>query len=295
MSAAAADLLEGFSVGLYSTWVRYRPFRLVFDCGEGLASRLGNGVFAIRTVLLSHGHLDHLSGLPSLVNIRNNAMGDPLAPLTVVYPTGDPFVACLRDYLARSNPTLSYDLTWQAADAGSRLELDAQRSIEAFAVDHAKGQLTLGYRVVEHRRRLRPELAGLAPAAIRELARAGGREAVSAPYEHPLLVYGGDGLPPAREWLAGADLAVLDGTFLDPADRGRPTHATVDEVCAAATEAGVGHLVVMHISGRYRLPEARRALRSAVRRAGYSGVVRLLWRDRFYRVAGESGAAGASA
>lgn len=284
LSAAQVALLEGYSQALYSTWVAYRPFHVLCDCGEGLAPRLGKQVFGFRTLLLSHGHLDHVSGLPSLVNIRNNALGDPFAPLTVAYPAGDPFVGWMRDYIQRSNRELSYPLTWLPLEPGAALPLDDVRTARAFRTAHEKGLLTLGWRITETRRRLRPELRGQTGPQLRDLAAREGPDAVSEACEHPLLVYGGDGLPPAAEHLAGADIAVLDATFLDLADRGRPSHATLDEAVDAAAEAGVRTLVLMHVSTRYSLEQTRATARAALARTRFPGEVRLLWRERLLRL-----------
>lgn len=288
MSSTVLSLLQGYSQALYSTWLWYKPFHLLFDAGEGVALQLQNGVFGVRHLFLSHGHLDHLSGLPSLFNIRNNGLGDNVLPLTIVHPEDDLFVAWMRAYLERSVSAGDLQVDWHAVGAGERIPIDSTRSVESFATDHARGFLTLGYRLLEHRRRRRPELADRSEAELRQLAQAEGSEAVSEPYEHPLLVYGGDGLAPAVEHLRGAEVACLDGTFLAAADRGRPTHATVDEVVAAAAAAGVRHLVVLHLSGRYRLADARRAVRAAVERHGFAGVPHILWRERLLDLDGDA-------
>ncbi|WP_121526993.1 MBL fold metallo-hydrolase, partial [Mesotoga sp. HF07.pep.5.2.highcov] len=65
-----------FSKALYSTWILYRPERILFDVGEGISTILGNSVYAIKDIFLTHGHVDHISGLWGLINTRNTAMGD---------------------------------------------------------------------------------------------------------------------------------------------------------------------------------------------------------------------------
>lgn len=284
MSAVDTEQLSGYSLGMYSTWLWCRPFRLLFDAGEGVAARLLNSVFGIRQVFLSHGHLDHLGGLPTLVNIRNTGMGEHELPLTVYHPAGDALVAAMRRYIASSQRALAYELSWQPLRAGQRVEVDELRVIEPFATAHGQPTLTLGYRLLESRTRLRPELAGRSQAEIKALAGAQGREAVSQSFEHPLMVYGGDGLSPAPELLAGADLAVLEATFADPADRERPNHATVDEAVAAAAAGEVKALALIHGSVRYRLADMRRAVRTSIKRHGLTAPVRLLWRERWVEV-----------
>lgn len=284
MSAVDPGQLSGYSLGMYSTWLWCRPFRLLFDAGEGVATRLHNSVFGIRQVFLSHGHLDHLGGLPTLVNIRNTGMGEHELPLAVYHPDGDDLVAAMRRYIEGSQRALAYELSWRPLRPGQRVEVDELRTMAPFATEHGQPTLTLGYRLLERRTRLKPELAGRSQAEVRAMATAQGREAVSESFEHPLIVYGGDGLSPPPEQLAGADLAILEATFADPADRERPNHATIDEAVAAAAAGEVKALALIHGSVRYRLNDMRRAARASIARHGLTAPVRLLWRERWVEV-----------
>src|SRR5438067_1483186 len=106
------DVLEGYSKAIYATWFYYAPDRTLFDAGEGLASRMENRAFANRRICLSHGHLDHISGLPTLVHIRMAGMGEKTKPLDIFYPEGDRYVEGLKSHLDRAMGRMSYDLTW---------------------------------------------------------------------------------------------------------------------------------------------------------------------------------------
>jgi ribonuclease Z len=276
---ALAGLAEGYSLALYSTWLWLRPYRLLFDAGEGVALRLHNRVFAVRYVLLSHGHLDHISGLPSLLNIRAAGMGDTTHPLTIVHPAGDGHVAAMRRYIEAGAEPLGFPLEWRAVTPGERIEVDELRVVEAFATRHVQGRLTLGYRLLERRHRLRPQWRGLSGEQLRDMAQREGRDAVQEPVDHPLLVYGGDGLMPALEHLAAADVACLEATFLRAEDRGPLIHSTVAETMAAAAAAEVRELLLLHVSGRYQRREIRPAVLKAAAEAGYGGRIHLLWRE----------------
>ena len=59
--------LRGFSRGMYSNWLWHRPLQLVVDAGEGLQLALGTNVFSPSVLAISHGHSDHVLGLPGFI------------------------------------------------------------------------------------------------------------------------------------------------------------------------------------------------------------------------------------
>jgi len=80
---AAPMKLLIYSKALYSSWVYYSADRILFDAGEGRV-RSWETRRSLSTVFLSHGHADHIAGLVSLVNIRNNGMGDKEKELIIL-------------------------------------------------------------------------------------------------------------------------------------------------------------------------------------------------------------------
>jgi len=64
------DDLKGFSRGMYSNWLWHRSLQLIIDAGEGLQLALGANVFSPSMLAISHGHSDHVLGLPGLLGAR---------------------------------------------------------------------------------------------------------------------------------------------------------------------------------------------------------------------------------
>jgi ribonuclease Z len=281
-------ILRGYSKAMYATWFYYKPDHLLFDAGEGVASHLDNGVFGIQWVLLSHGHIDHLSGLPTLVHIRSAGMGEKTKPLTVYYPEGDRYVQMLSQYVGRTNPGLTFELTWETLQAGQRLELSGGgqhgRVLETFRTQHVPGRLSLGFNVLEKRRKLRPEFAHLSEADIRAYVRTHGREDLTCEYEQKLLSYAGDSMPVQPEDVRGTDLLLHEATFLTEADRERKVHATLEETLDLAAAAEVKGLVLFHISSRYPLNQVRREVRKQIRRRKLEVPVWALLEEKLERV-----------
>ena len=80
------DDLKGFSRGMYSNWLWHRPLQLLIDAGEGLQLALGTSVFSPSILAITHGHSDHVLGLPGLVAARRFGKGATEKPLTIVFP-----------------------------------------------------------------------------------------------------------------------------------------------------------------------------------------------------------------
>jgi ribonuclease Z len=265
------DLLVGFSRGLYSNWLWHKPLRLVVDAGEGLQLGLGSKVLSPTHLLLTHGHADHVLGLPGFVAARRFGMGDPEKPLVIVYPDQARGVEAARTTVERHWPHEPFPLEWIPASAGFEMPLGKNRLVRAFPTAHPSADVALGYLVVERRRRLRAEHAGLADEEIRRLVREIGRERLLEPYEQILFAHTGDTMPLDPGLFRDADLVVHDATFLVEADRRVLIHATTEEALATARDAGVRTLVLHHLSVRYDRDEAIPALRRQIVDIGYRG------------------------
>ena len=94
--------LRGFSRGMYSNWLWHRPLQLLVDAGEGLQLALGSNVFSPSVLAITHGHSDHVLGLPGLIAARRFGKGAADKPLTIVFPEGSHGVQAVREWLGRA-------------------------------------------------------------------------------------------------------------------------------------------------------------------------------------------------
>lgn len=249
-----------YSKALYSSWLYYSPDRLLFDAGESVSSIMGNKSFAIERVFLSHGHTDHIAGLVSLVNIRNNAMGDKKKPLTIYYPRNNFHISELMNYLNRTNSNVSYPLEWVPLEGGDEVQVYGEeetsrnpRYVKAFFTDHSRNEVSLGYNILEVRQRLKEEYRETPQEEIKEIAEKGGREELMENYRQKTFTYGGDSVPLDPKKISGTEVLCHDCTFLDEEDRKMYKHATLDEAVDVALEAGVSKKMLgLHISSRYK-------------------------------------------
>ncbi len=245
-----------YSKALYANWVYYSPDRIAFDAGEGISTILGNKVFAIEKIFLSHGHADHITGLVGLINIRNTGMGDTEKPLTIYYPEGNWRIGELINYIKKTNRRLQYALDWVPISADARIKIfsgQCDRYIQSFTTQHTEGEVSLGYTVIEERKRLQEAYRDLPQEKIVELVRAGKRDEITEIYAKKLFAYGGDSTPLDPDDVREVDILCHDTTFLIDEEREDFKHATLSEALEVALRAQVQEaLFAFHISSRYK-------------------------------------------
>jgi ribonuclease Z len=259
--------------GLPALLVSRGASRFLIDCGEGTQRQLigaGIGFRGLGHVLLTHAHLDHVLGLAGL-----------LATLALYRVAGEveivgsgATVAFVRRYLADViGPEAEGSYRLRAVSPGLVMLHKGWR-LDAFPVAH-RGTESLGYLFHDEVRcPLIPErLDALGvPEGPERTMLAQGRPVVLADGRHiaPEMVHGpsvagarvavvGDTeetatlLAPVR----GADALVIEATFLerDAALARARGHLTAAAAGRLAHDAGVGELLLTHISGRYKPEE----------------------------------------
>lgn len=265
------DVMRGFSRGMFSNWLWHRPLQLLIDAGEGAQLALGANVFSPSVLAVTHGHSDHVLGIPGLVAARRFGKGAVDKPLTIVFPEGSRGVQAVRDLLGTAYHGVVFPLTWIAAQPGTSVPLGKGRQLEAIPVRHTANEPALGYRVIETRRRLKPEFASLPQAEIEAAARRGTRDALVEDSRHIVFAHSGDAMPIDPALVMDADVLVHDATFLEEPDRREPIHATTEEALAVARAANVKTLILYHLSIRYDRATALPKLRAQLTASGFMG------------------------
>lgn len=257
------DCFRGHSKAMYSSWFLYKPDGLLFDCGEGVSLALNTQVYAVNTIFLSHGHMDHIMGLPSFFFTRSAAKGDKMKPLRIVHPKGDPDIPRLKEFIGNSflGPhELKFPITWVETEPGQTIRVAENRYVRTFATKHDPARMTLGYELLETRRKLAKELEGLSGAEIGERVRAGDRVYEIVPRK--VLVYTGDTVVQDLDVFEDAELVMHEATFVDKADVKYDSHSLLEDVLKVMEKRQPKELLLMHFSTRYSPSLCGAAVRS---------------------------------
>jgi ribonuclease Z len=243
--------VRGISVGGVYTSLAVPELGLLFDAG---ASPRSSG--AIDTILLSHGHADHVGALPALLGIR--ALHGKTKPPRVVMPAE--IVDDLHDALAALSKLQRYPLEIEAIGMvpGDTFALRGDLSVRAVRTFHPVP--SLGYVIVRKVAKLRAELHGLPGQEIAARRRAG---AEINDYEDKLeLAYATDTLVSALDHapeLLTARVLIVECTFLDQRKSLEAAragcHIHLDEIIERAERFQNEHVVLMHFSQIYRPDE----------------------------------------
>jgi ribonuclease Z len=273
-SASAPTAARGTS----ATLLRRGGDRVLVDCGEGTQRQLLRsdiGLVDLEDVFLTHLHADHVLGLPGM--LKTFALRGREVPVTVHGPRG---TAGLLRALGVVVGNVPYPLEVVELRPGDAAERDGYR-IESFEVAH--GGNAIGYALREDERpgRFDVEAAnavgvpdGPARGALQRgepVTLADGRvvrpdEVVGPARRGRSVVLTGDTAPTRSvvEAAGGADVLVHEATFLaDERVRARETeHSTAGEAALVAREAGVGLLVLTHLSARYSVTDVAEEARA---------------------------------
>jgi len=267
-SASAPSFHRGLSAHL----VQHDEHRFLIDCGEGTQRQIlktGLGFKRLNRILITHGHLDHILGLAGLISTL--ARWETMDDIEIV--GGAQALERIEDLLFKVvfrgvNPPI--DIRLRPIEAGIVFD-EKDFTISAFPVVH-RGPGCFGYLFEEKSRR--PFLPEQAKAL----------EIPHGPWRKDLVKGKAVKLPDGREItpdqvlgpvragtrfahvgdtgrtdnffdiVSNVDALVIESTYLhEDADMAKKFgHLTAHQAATFAAEAGVGHLLVTHISRRYR-------------------------------------------
>lgn len=219
----------------------------------------------MRTVVVSHGHLDHIGGLGYWASQR---FLNSMPPATALIPDAiEEEVRSLLATLARLEGGRPYEVEIAPISDGSVYGLRRDMDLHFFTTDHWVP--TLGTRILWRKRRLRPELGHLPESEIARRRLAG--EEVTREQTIALLSYCADSGPALFEEhpeVLQSEVVLVECSFFKPGDRDRAAqygHTHLEDLRPYLEGLSCRHLVLLHASRRHRLREIEAFLDNEIR------------------------------
>jgi ribonuclease Z len=251
--------IEGYSRAAVQTYWRVPEWKLGFDLGAHPWSFMGTPNWFV-----SHGHMDHVVGLPVYVSRRRMMK---MEPPTIYMPGAmiEPVQRILRLFNRLDRGRMPCTLV--PCEPGSEIELSREHVVTVSATKHSIP--SLGFVVWERRRKLKPEYQGLTGAEIRDLRLSG--TDVTHELRIPRLAYLGDSAPEGLDACPAmyeAEVLIMEVTFVAPSHRKDKIHKFghmhVDDVVERVARFHNEVVIASHFSTRYSTPQIERYMQRAL-------------------------------
>jgi ribonuclease Z len=216
-----------------------------FDVGPGLPFQN-----PVANVLITHGHMDHASGIPYL--IAQKAMTGQIPP-TIFMP--DALLRPMRDVMRiwHEIDHHTYQFQLRALNPGQVAQLKAPYFARTFPTYHRVP--SQGYTIFEQKKRLKPEFKNLEPHQLGDLRRKG--EVLDEHYEENILSFTGDTKIEFldSEQVRKSRILVMEVTYWDnkkSVENAREWgHIHLDELIPRLESLKCEKIVLIHASARY--------------------------------------------
>lgn len=264
----------GYSIAGEETVVAMPQLDVCFDIGKA-----PDQVIPINHILLTHGHMDHAAGIAYYLSHRNFC---GLSPGTIVAPERllSPIREIIDAWGRLDGNKIPVNLV--GVKPGDEYQIKPNLMARVFPTKHSRD--SIGYTVIEKRKKLRPEFSSFTGPQIVELKKQG--VTIDYPLELPIVTYLGDTKYvdfSQLEYIAKSKILIAECTFyidehIDRADAGKHTH--ISEFAAMIEKLDSEHIVIIHTTQRTSMPDIRRILKEALPPSKYKKTVVLMEKCR---------------
>jgi len=260
----------GYSVAGEETVVAMPQLDVCFDVGKA-----PDQIIPINNVLLTHGHMDHAAGIAYYLSQRNFcgiSAGTILAPDNLLTPMRQ----IIDAWSNLDGNKIPANLV--GVKPGDEHRIKPNLFARVFPTKHSRG--SVGFTVIEKRKRLKPEYVGLKGPQIVELKKQG--KEIDYPLEIPIVTYLGDTQYvdfSQLNYIVESKILIAECTFYEDehtarAEAGRHMH--VDELATLLKNLNNEHIIITHTTQRTPMHEIRKILKQTLPKDKYDKITLLM-------------------
>jgi ribonuclease Z len=256
--------ITGYATALFSSWYFIEELGILLDAGDGMMSALLQKSRKITHAFISHADRDHLTGLLQF-NQLNAREGYPV----ICYPRDSRSFPAMHEFFTRFDPYAT-GAVWQPVTAGDEIRVKDDMLVVPVRNEHVpvppEVTRSLGYKIYQTKRKLRPELVGLSGEEIRKIGIEQGKEATTMEVRTNILSYSGDTpVDDLHKW-DDTNILIHEATFLEREEEikvhaHKNKHSRLDEVIEMVSGSNIEKLILGHFSSRYNATQIDNAIR----------------------------------
>ncbi len=260
----------GYSVAGEETVVGMPQLDVCFDVGKAPEQ-----IISISHVLLTHGHMDHAAGVAYYLSHRKfsgQKPGTVLAPANLTASISK----IIDAWGSLDGNTIPARL--MGVKAGDEFQVKPNLFVRVFPTRHGRG--SVGYTVIERRKKLKAEYTNLNGKQIVELKKQKIR--IDYPVEIPIVTYLGDTKYvdfSQLEYVKQSKIMIAECTFFadehtSRADAGRHMH--INEFARLIERLENEHIIITHLTRRTSMSEIKKILKQKLGRECYNRITLLM-------------------